>query len=148
MRVAVLCCKSLTNDANIKFQPNACSSRFKQFSPFLLGGKPENIHNYFINQLPVLIILINPLPVLIALKILLFTRSFMINTRPLVGCLENSDRKVKRFRVILRIASLTSSCLLFVDTMCLVLQRDSRFLSRNCHTTDVALTERLGLKSF
>ena len=27
------------------------------------------------------------------------------NTRPLVGCLENSDRKVKQFRVIPRIAS-------------------------------------------
>ena len=29
-----------------------------------------------------------------------------------------------------------SSCLL-----CLVLQRDSRFVSRNCHATDIALTE-------
>ena len=38
-------------------------------------------------------------------EILSFTRSFMINTRPLVGCLENSDRKVKQFRVILRITS-------------------------------------------
>ena len=62
-----------------------------------------------LNPLPVLIILLNPLPVLVALKILRdilsFTRSFMINTRPLVGCLENSDRKVKQFRVIPRIAS-------------------------------------------
>ena len=29
----------------------------------------------------------------------------MINTRPLVGCLENSDQKLKQFRVIPRIAS-------------------------------------------
>ena len=33
-------------------------------------------------------------------EILSFTRSFMINTLPLVGCLENSDRNVKQFRVI------------------------------------------------
>ena len=62
-----------------------------------------------LNPLPVLIILLNPLPVLVALKmlreILSFTRSLMINIRPLVGCLENSDRKVRQFRVIPRIAS-------------------------------------------
>ena len=126
----------------IKFQPNTCSSCFKQFFPFLLGREPKNIHNYFIN----------PLPVLVALEILRgilsFTRSFMINTHPLVGCLEKSDRKVKQFRVITQIASLTSSYLLLVDTMCLVLQRDSRFVSPNCHATDIALTEWLGSKSF
>ena len=62
-----------------------------------------------LNPLPVLIILLNLLPILVALKILRdilsFTRSFMINTHPLVECLENSDRKVKQFLVILRIAS-------------------------------------------
>ena len=30
----------------------------------------------------------------------------------------------------------------------LVLQRDSRFVSRDCHATDVALTERLGSNCF
>ena len=44
-----LCCKSHTHAANIKFQPNACSSCFKQYFPFLLGG--ENIHNYFIKSI-------------------------------------------------------------------------------------------------
>ena len=72
--------------------------------PFLLPNS-----NPLLNPLPVLIILLNPLPVLIALKILReilsFTRSLMINTHPLVRCLENSDRKVKQFRVIPRIAS-------------------------------------------
>ena len=63
-----------------------------------------------LNPLPVLIIsLLNPLLGLVALKILReilsFTRSFMINTHPLAGCLENSDREVKQFRVIPRIAS-------------------------------------------
>ena len=62
-----------------------------------------------LNPLSVLIILLNLLQVLVALKILRdilsFTLSFMINTRPLVGCLENSDQKVKQFRVIPRIAS-------------------------------------------
>ena len=68
-----------------------------------------------------IITLLNPLPVLIILLIKSITSSrrvevirdilvhtlvqFMINTRPLVGCLENSDRKVKQFRVIPRMAS-------------------------------------------
>ena len=60
-----------------------------------------------LNPLPVLIILLNLLPILVALKILRdilsFTRSFVINTHPFVGCLEKSDRKVKQFRVIPRI---------------------------------------------
>ena len=68
------------------------------------------MHNCFIKSIvSTHCILLNPLPVLVALKILQdilsFTRSFMINTRLLVGCLENSDRKVKQFRVIPRIAS-------------------------------------------
>ena len=150
----MLCCKSHTHAANMKFQPNACFSCFKQYFPFLLGG--ENVHNYFINSLPVLIILLHPLPVLVALKtlrdILSFTRSFMINTRPLVGCLENLDRKVKQFRVILYRRLL--QVVLFrvrrynILRMCLVLQRDSRFVSRNCHATDITLTERLGSNGF
>ena len=108
-----------------------------------------------LNPLPVLIILLNPLPVLVALKIfrdiLSFTRSFMVYTRPLVGCLENSDRKVKQFRVILRIASsrlVSCSSIQCPKWMCLVLQRDSRFVSRNCHATDIALSERLGSNGF
>ena len=32
--------------------------------------------------------------------------------------------------------------------MCLALQRDSRFVSRNCRATDIALTERLGSNGF
>ena len=102
-----------------------------------------------LSPLPVLIILLNPLPVLVALKILReilsFTRSLMI-THPLVWCLENSDRKVKQFRVTPWIAS---SRLVYCASkhwpnwMCLVLQRDSRFVSRNCHATHIALTERL-----
>ena len=71
------------------------------------GGK--NIHNYFIKSIACTHYFINPLPVLVALKILhnvlSFTRLFMINTRPLVGCLESSDRKVKQFHVIPHIAS-------------------------------------------
>ena len=103
-----------------------------------------------LNPFPVLIILLNPLPVLVALEILRdilsFTRSFMINTRPLVGCLENSDRKVKQFHVIPRLASshlVYSSSIQYpkwIDRMCLVLHLDSQFvsqkLSRNRHCTD------------
>ena len=96
-----------------------------------------------LHSLPVLIILLNPLPVLVALKILQdilpFTHSaFMINICPLVGCLEDSDRKVKQFCFIPRIASSSSSqC---PKCMCLVLQHDSQFvsrkLSRNRHCAD------------
>ena len=109
-----LCCKSHTHAANLKYQLNVCSSCFKQYFPFLLGG--ENIHNnyYFIKSiayfpLPVLIVLLNTIPILVALKILreilLFTRLFMINTCPLIGCLKSSDWKVKEFRLIPQIAS-------------------------------------------
>ena len=35
------------------------------------------------------------------IHVLSFTSSFMINARPLVGCLKNSDRKVKQFCVLL-----------------------------------------------
>ena len=94
--VMLSCCKSHTLAANIKFQPKACSSCFKQYFPFLLPNPNLNP-------------LLNPLPVLVALKILQeklsLTHSLMINTHPLVRCLENSDRKVKQFRVIPRISS-------------------------------------------
>ena len=89
-----------------KFQPNTSCSCFQQYFPFLFGR--ENLQNY-LNSLPVLIILLNPLPVLVALKILReilsLTCSFMVNTRLLVWCLKISDRKVKEFLMIPRIAS-------------------------------------------
>ena len=100
-----------------------------------------------LNPLPVLIILLNPSPVLVALKIfreiLSFTRSFMINTHPLVGCLEISDRKLKQFRVIPRIAS---SRLVYCSSIhCPNLNvSGSTMWLPICHATDIALTERLG----
>ena len=67
----------------------------------------------------------------------------MMNTRPLVECLVNSDQKVKQFCVIPRLASshlVYNSSIQCPKRMCLVLQRDSRFasgkLSRNRHCTD------------
>ena len=81
-----------------------------------------------LNSLPVLMILFNPLtvlvPVLVVLKIqhtvlqeiLLFTRSLMINTRPLIGCLENSDLKSNNYSVFVADCFKTS-CSLFSDTM-------------------------------
>ena len=95
-----------------------------QYFPFLLPNS-----NPLLNPLPVLIILLNPLPGLVSLKILReilsFTRSLMINTHPLVGCLENSDRKVKQFRIIQRIASsrlVYCSSIHWPNLMCLVLK--------------------------
>ena len=106
--VALLCCKFHTHAANIKVQPNACSSCFKQYFPFLLG--PESIHNYCIKSIPsshyfIKSIASSRCALKILREILSFTRSFTINTHPLVGSLENSDRKVKQFPVIPRIAS-------------------------------------------
>ena len=65
--------------------------------------------------MPVLIILLHPLPVLVALKILREILSF--------GCLENSVRKVKQFCVIPRIAS---GCLVY----CSSIHRDSRSVTQ------------------
>ena len=128
-----MCCNSLTHAANIKFQPNACSSCFKQNFPFCLEGRINIIT--LLNPLPVLIILLNPLPVLVALKIvrekLSFTCSFMTNTCPLVGC-----RKLRpKSKTIPCLPRIASSCLLYCSSIewYLVLQRDSRFVSRNCH---------------
>ena len=108
-----------------------------------------------LNPFPVFIILLNLLPVLVALKILReilsFTRSLMINTHPLEGCLENSDRKVKQFCVIPRIASnrlVYCSSIHWPNWMGLVLQWDSRFVSRNCHATHIALTVQFGSNGF
>ena len=75
-----------------------------------------------LNPLPVLIILLNQLPgsrytLKILREILSFTRSFMMNTHSLVGCLENSDRKVKQFRVIPRIASVVLFIVRRCDTL-------------------------------
>ena len=124
-RVALLCCKSHRHAANIKFWPNACSSCFKQYFPFLPGG--ENIHIItLLNPLPVLIILLNPSPVLVALKILRYVLSFTrsINTRRLVGCLENSDRKIIKnnsvfyhglLQVVLQVYCSSIQCLMNVS---------------------------------
>ena len=96
--------------------------------------------------LPVFIILLNPLPVLVVLKILreivLFTRLLVINIRQLIRCLENSDPKSK---TILCLPWNASRRLLYCAV---VLQRDSRFVSRNCRATLIALTERPGSNGF
>ena len=100
LQISLTCCKHSFNQTHVLVASNNIS-----FSR--LEGRIYIIT--LLNPLPVLIILLNPLPVLVALKILLdilsFTRTFMINTPPLVGCLESSDRKVKQFRVIPRFAS-------------------------------------------
>ena len=102
--------------------------------------------------------LIGALPVLVALKILRdilsFTCSFMINTRSLVGCLENSDRKVIKIIPCYTADCFKSSCLQFVDTMsyvseCVWFCNVTPDLYReNCHATDIVLTEQLGWNGF
>ena len=75
-----------------------------------------------LNPLPVLIILLNHYQFLLRWRysgiLLSFTRSFMINTHPLIGCLENSDWKVKQFRVIPQIASSRLVYSLFILSEC------------------------------
>ena len=103
-----------------------------------------------LNPLPVLILL-NPSPVLVALKtlrdILSFTRSLMINTRSPARWVSRKLRPKSKTIPCYTAECFKSSCLLFVDTMSLVLQRDSRFVSRNCHATDIVLAE-LGSNGF
>ena len=87
-----------------------------------------------LNPLPVHIILLNSMPVLVALKILRdilsFTRSFMVNT-PARWVSRKLRPKSKA------IPCHTSDCF-----------KSSRFVSRNCHATYIALTERLGSNGF
>ena len=99
-----------------------------------------------LNSLPVLIILLNPLPVLVTFKILQdilpFTR---IHDKYSPACWVSRKLRPKSKAIPCYTADcFKSSCLQFVDT----LQRDSRFVSRNCHPTDIALTERLGSNGF
>ena len=95
-----------------------------------------------LDPLPVLNILLNSPPILVALKILRdilsFTRSFMINTRSPARWVSRKLRPKSKTIPCYTADFFKSSCLLFFDTMFLVLQHDSRFVSRNCHATDIA----------
>ena len=78
----------------------------------------------------------------------------MINSRLFVGCLENSDRKVIKIIPCYTADCFKSSCLQFVDTMSYVSEcvwfcnATPDLYRENCHATDIALTERLGLNGF
>ena len=128
-----LCCKSHTHAANIKFQPNACSSCFKQYFPFQLGG--ENIHNYFIKSIASSHYFIKSIPG----YTLVYT---LVHDKYLPAHWMSRKLRLKSEIIPCYTADCFNklSCLLFVDTMsyiwmCLVLQRDSWFVSRNCHAT-------------
>ena len=126
LQISHTCCKHSFNQTHVLVAST-------NISLFCLEGRIYVIT--LLNPSPVLIILLNPLPVLVALKILQdihsFTRSFMINTRPLVGCLESFDRKVKQFRVMPQIASsLLVYSSSYLKWTCLVLQRDSRTVTQ------------------
>ena len=146
--MSLLCCKSHTHATNINQTHVLVASNSISFS--CLERRKYIIT--LLNPLPLLIILLNPLPVLVALKILRdilsFTRSLMINTRALVGCLENSDRKVKKFRVIPRIAS---SRLVYCSSIqcpifeCVWFCNVTPDLYRETATQQTSLTERLGI---
>ena len=150
-----LCCKSHTHAANIKCQPNACSSRFKQYFPFLLSG--ENIHNYFI-------------------KSIVSSHYQFIKSIASSRCVEDTpgntlvhtlahdkyspapwvSRKLrpksKQFRVIPRIASSRLVNCSSIHWPKLKVSGSATwlpiFVSRNCQATDIALTERLDSNGF
>ena len=96
-----------------------------------------------------IITLLNPLPVLIILLLKSIASSRCVEDTPgntLVHTLAHDkysparwvSRKLRpKSKAIpcYTVGLLKSSCLLFVD------QRDSRFVLRNCHATDIALTE-------
>ena len=79
--------------------------------------------------------------------ILSFTRSFMINTRSLVGILENWDRKVIKTIPCYTADCFKSSCLQLLSE-CVWCNVTPDLYRHNCHATDIALTERLGSNGF
>ena len=103
-----------------------------------------------LNLSPVLIILLNPLPVLVALKILRDILSFMINTPRLLVVSKAPTEKENNsvlYRGLLHVCLFTvrrynvlSECVWFSVTPDLYRE--------NCHATDIALTERLGSNGF
>ena len=143
-----LCCKSHTHAANIKFQPNACPICFKRYFPFLFGG--ENIHNYFSKSIA---------------RSRYFVKSIVsfrcVEDTPgdtLVHALVRDKYSPARW-VSRKLGPKSktipcytadcfkSSCLLFVVPMSLFecvwfWNVTPDFVSRNCHATDIALTER------
>ena len=116
--VVLLCCKSHPHAANIKFQPNACSSCFKQYFPFLPGG--YNIH----------ITLLNPLPVLI-----------LVHDEYSPACWVSRKLRPKSKTIPCYTTDcFKSSCLQFVDTISKVNVSGSATWLPNCHATDIAPT--------
>ena len=95
LQISHACCKHQVSTKRMFY----CSC-FKQYYPFLLPNP-----NPLLNPLPVLIILLNPLPVLVVLNedtpgnTLVHT---LVDNKysPTLGCLENSDRKVKQYSVL------------------------------------------------
>ena len=125
LQISHTCCKHSFNQTHVLVASNNISLSCLEGSICIIT---------LLNPSPVLIIFLNPSPVLVALKILRdilsFTLSFMINTRPLVGCLESSDRKVKINSVLYR--GLLQVCMFTVRPkwMCLVLQQESRTVTQ------------------
>ena len=154
-----LFCKSHTHAAKIKFQQNACSSCIKQYFTFLLGG--ENRHSYFIKSIASSHYFFNTITSSSCSRCVEDTPGYTLvhtlvhdkyspagwvsrNLRPKCK-LNNSVLYPGLLQVVLFTVRRYNVPYIW---MCLVLQRDSRFVSRNYHATDIALTERLGQNSF
>ena len=89
-----------------------------------------------------LITVLNPLPVVIIL-----TRAFVINTHPLVGCLENSDRKVKQFHVYPGLLQVVLFTVCWYNVLHIYANvSGSAMWLRDCHAAHITLTEWIGLK--
>ena len=105
-----------------------------------------------LNPLLVLIILLNHYQFSLRLRysgiLLSFTRSFMKNTRSLVGCLENSVNNSVLYRRLLQVVLFTvrrynvqSECVWFCNVT-------PDLYRKHCHATDIALTELCGSNGF
>ena len=94
LQISHTCCKH-----QVSTIPNGCSSCFKQNFPFLLEG--ENIHNYYIKSIASSHYFIKSVTSSCSVEdtpgYTLVHTLIRNNSRPLVGCLENSGRKVKQF---------------------------------------------------
>ena len=128
--------------ANIKFyKPNACSSCFKQYFPFLPGG--ENTHNYIIKSIASTHYFIKSIASSLCVEdtpgcTLVHT---LIHDKHSPACWMSRKLRPKSKTI----PCYTADCSKSSSLPCLVLQRDFRFVSRNCHARDIALNRASGL---
>ena len=126
LQISHTCCKH-------QFQPNACSSCFNQYFPFLPGG--ENMHNYFIKSIT-------------SSRCIEDTPRYtlvhtLVHDKYSPACWVSRKLRPKSKTIPCYTADcFKSACLKFV--LFKVNASGSATRLPNCHATDIAPTERLG----